>query len=66
MIYQPFFIQAFKRDVDYHEPYPVSTYLDLTNGDTIWIWKEDKDAEGISPEENIENDTRKAGEREQE
>jgi len=58
MIERQIFILAFGRDVDYHEPYPFSTYLNLTNGDIKWIWKEDKDAEwegGITEDENKAN-----------
>jgi len=49
------FIHAFERDVDFHDHFPQSTYLDLETGEVIWIFEEDDDAElevGIEPEEN--------------
>ena len=49
------FIHAFERDVDFHDHFPQSTYLDLETGEVVWIYEEDDDAEfetGIEPEEN--------------
>jgi hypothetical protein len=49
------FIHAFERDVDYHDHFPQSTYLDLETGEVIWIYEDDDEAEfevGIEPEEN--------------
>ena len=49
------FIHAFERDVDFHDHFPQSTYLDLETGEVIWIYEEDDEAEfetGIEPEEN--------------
>ena len=49
------FIHAFERDVDFHDHFPQSTYLDLETGEVVWVFEEDDDAElqvGIEPEEN--------------
>ena len=49
------FSQAYGRDVEFHEAYPESTYLDLERGEILWVYKEDEDAAievGIPPEEN--------------
>jgi uncharacterized protein involved in copper resistance len=49
------FIDAFERDVDFHDEYPQTTYLDILTGEVIWVFEEDEDAEmsaGIQPEEN--------------
>ena len=49
------FIHAFERDVDFHDHFPQSTYLDLKTGEVVWIFEEGDDAElqvGIEPEEN--------------
>ena len=49
------FILAFERDVDFHDHFPQSTYLDLETGEVVWIFEEDDEAEfetGIEPEEN--------------
>jgi len=45
---------AFGRDVDFHDPYPISTYLDRVTGNIDWVWKNDEDAEGegIPAEDN--------------
>ncbi len=54
-INQLMFIDAFERDVDFHDEYPQSSYLDLETGEVIWVFEEDEDAEmaaGIEPEEN--------------
>ena len=50
------FLLAFGRDDDYHEPYPINTYLDLATGSTVWVYEEDNDAEmeGLSATENGE------------
>ncbi len=39
------FIHAFERDVDFHDEYPQSSYLDLETGEVIWVFEEDEDAE---------------------
>ena len=52
---QAMFSMAFDRDVDFHDVYPISTYLNLESGDVVWIYENDDDAymeAGISPEEN--------------
>lgn len=52
------FMMAFRRDVDYHDMCPLSTYLDLDTGKTIWVYENDEDASwegGIDPEDNQEN-----------
>jgi uncharacterized protein involved in copper resistance len=49
------FIHAFERDVDYHDEYPQSVYLDVEKGVVIWVFEEDEDADmaaGIPTEEN--------------
>ena len=46
---------AFGRDVDFHDAYPQSTYLDRLTGDIIWLYDEDDDAYievGVASEEN--------------
>ena len=46
---------AFGRDVDFHDAYPQSAYLDRLTGDIIWLYDEDDDAYievGVAPEEN--------------
>jgi hypothetical protein len=51
------FIHAFERDVDFHDHFPQSTYLDLETGEVIWICEDDDEAEfetGIEPEENAD------------
>lgn len=48
-------MDAFERDVDFHDTYPQTAYLDLETGDVIWVFENDGDAEmvaGIKPEEN--------------
>jgi hypothetical protein len=55
MVDELMFIHAFERDVDFHDHFPQSTYLDLETGEVVWIFEEDDDAElqtGIEPEEN--------------
>ena len=49
------FSLAFDRDVDFHDAYPTSTYLDLETGNTIWVYEDDEDAymeAGISTDDN--------------
>ncbi len=49
------FLEAFGRDVDFHDNYPQSVYLDLQRGDLLWLYDDDEDAyseAGISPEDN--------------
>ena len=51
-------MDAFERDVDFHDEYPQSAYLDIETGEVIWVFEEDEDAEmaaGIEPEENLAN-----------
>ena len=50
-----FFSLAFARDVDFHDTFSQSTFLDRDTGEIIWVFEDDDDAEsaaGISPEEN--------------
>ncbi len=51
---RPMFMMAFGRDVNYHDIYPQSTWLDLDTGDVIWVYEYDDDASiaGFSSEEN--------------
>ena len=49
------FLDAFERDVDYHDTCPQTAYLDLETGEVVWVFEEDEDAEmyaGIEPEQN--------------
>ena len=49
------FLMALGRDVDYHDAYPQSTYLDRETGEIVWVYDNDDDATtdiGIKPEEN--------------
>ena len=49
------FIDAFERDVEFHDMYPQSAFLDLETGEVVWVFEDDEDAEmaaGIKPEEN--------------
>ena len=48
------FEMAFGRDVDYHDVYPQSTWLDLRTGEVIWVYEDDDDAlnVGLPPDEN--------------
>ena len=45
---------AFDRDVDYHDPHPLSTYLNVDSGDIIYVYEDDEDActEGITADDN--------------
>ena len=36
---------AFDRDVDFHDAYPQSAYLDRQTGEVIWFYEDDNDAE---------------------
>ena len=50
------FIYAFGRDIDFHDTYEESTYLDTETGEMIWVYEDDEEAEmmfGISAEENM-------------
>ena len=38
------FTMAFGRDVDFHDSYPQSTYLDRRTGVVIWLYEDDEDA----------------------
>ena len=50
------FLGAFARDVDFHDDYPQSEYLDLKSGDILWFYDDDDEAEkskaGICAKEN--------------
>ena len=45
---------AFDRDVDYHDPHPLSTYLNVDSGDIIYVYEDDEDActLGITADDN--------------
>jgi len=43
---QELFKLAFGRDVDSHDPYPLTTYLDRRTGEIDWVYEKDEDAEG--------------------
>jgi hypothetical protein len=48
-------LDAFGRDVDFHDAYPQSVYLNIETGELLWLWQDDEDASmdgGIPPEEN--------------
>ena len=52
------FLQAFGRDVDFHDHYRLTTYLDLKSGKVLWVYENDDDAPsegGFSVEGNITN-----------
>lgn len=52
---EPGLIEAFGRDVDFHDAYEQLTYLDTETGEIIWVYDDDEEAEwmsGISAEEN--------------
>jgi len=53
---QALFLMAFERDVDYQNDPPEEVYLDRVNGDLVWVYEEDDDAEtyGLCPDENRE------------
>jgi hypothetical protein len=38
------FFRAFARDVDFEDTHPQSTYLDLQNGDILWVYEDDEEA----------------------
>ena len=49
------FLEAFGRDVPFHDAIPQSTYLDLETGELIWFYDDDDEAymeAGIPAEEN--------------
>lgn len=48
------FMDAFSRDVDYHDQFSEVSYLDLDTGEMVWMFEEDHDAQmaGIGAEEN--------------
>jgi hypothetical protein len=55
MIDQVMFMHAFARDVDFHDSFRQSSYLDLKTGDIIWVYEDDEDAYmelGIPADEN--------------
>ena len=58
------FMMAFGRDVDYHDAFPQSTYLDRHTGDVVWLYDcdDDADREGIPAEDNREGRERVAAE----
>ena len=37
---QTLFSLAFDRDLDFHDAYPIRTYLDLETGETNWVLAE--------------------------
>ncbi len=46
---------AFDRDLDFHDAYPTSTYLDLETGEINWVYEKDEDAymeAGVAPDDN--------------
>ena|SRR5437588_4929689 len=52
------FSRAFNRDVDFHDNYPQSVYVDKETGEIFWVYKEDEDAyadAGIPVKENAKN-----------
>ena len=51
---QAFFTWAFGRDVDYHDAYPKTTYLDKETGDIVLVYENDNDTNdgGIQPKQN--------------
>ena len=59
------FTMAFGRDVDFHDSFPQSTYLDRRTGEVIWLYEDDEDAygeAGIPAEENRQGRKRVAAE----
>jgi hypothetical protein len=49
------FLEAFGRDVDYHDVEPLSVYLDFETGKLLWVYDDDERAyglTGIPPEDN--------------
>lgn len=52
---QTLFSLAFDRDVDFHDTYPIGTFLDLKTGEINWVYEDDEDAcmeAGVEPDEN--------------
>ena len=52
------FFRAFSRDVDFHDTYPQSVFLDLDTGEVFWIYDDDEIASfcfGIPEAENKAN-----------
>jgi len=52
------FLMGFSRDVDFHNSCPQSVFLDLDNGEVLWVYEEDDDASfdgGIPEAENKAN-----------
>lgn len=56
-INQLLFSLAFFPDADFQNPFDRTVYLDLTNGEILYLYSEDQKAEwdGYSAEENIRN-----------
>ncbi len=49
------FLDAFGRDVDFHDNYPQSVYLDLETSHLLWVYDDDEDGywdAGIPSEDN--------------
>jgi hypothetical protein len=54
LIHEGMFLDAFARDVDYHDAYPQEAYLDRGTGDIAWVYDCERgvDEAGTTPEEN--------------
>ena len=55
---QAMFAIAFGRDVDFHDEYPILTYVDLETGEVMWVYEDDDDAEmaaGVPAGDNSAN-----------
>ena len=51
------FLMGFSRDVDFHDAYPLSVFLDLDTGEIFWVYEDDDDASdgGMMEAENKAN-----------
>ncbi len=57
------FMMAFGRDVNFHDAYPLSTYLDQCTGDVMWVYDCNDHAyteDGVPAEDNREKRERVA------